>query len=132
MELNTEEGSGAGQFEVPGTSLSFEWPGECLILPSFAGNNSIMPAAPGTVVVAPPTSEGTASISYTATGTEGTTLTLPPLAGKTILLFALESVLLDVIYTTPGPTVREVLAVGNTFTFYEPLPTKASIKILYK
>jgi hypothetical protein len=133
MDVTSETASGGESFDSPGTSLTLDWAGDALILPSFAGINSEVAPSAGNVIVTPPVpSNPVGTLTYTATGLEGTTINFPQLAGKTILLFALESVLLDVIFTTPGPRVREVLVIGTAYTFATPVKKDMSIKILYK
>jgi hypothetical protein len=131
LSLDEETDGGGDQFDTHHTKLSFSGETEALVLTDFNGITSTPPpSAPGPYSIPTP-GDHVGEYSYTANGAEGATLTIAELAGKSILLFARENVLLNVI-TTGSPTPRSVKQTGNDYTFAPDLQADEFIKIIYK
>lgn len=133
LDLAISSTTGLGADGTPATKFSFsgESIDRALILKSFLGANSMLPVGSGTMVVVS-NGAGIDIATYTASGNEGTDITLPVLAGKTVLLFIRESLSLNLVTTAPDPREVRSSANGSIYSFYSPLEAGETLKILYK
>lgn len=133
LDLLISSTTGLGADNSPDTkfTLTGESIDRALILKSFLGVNSMLPVGSGTMVIVS-NGSGIDIATYTASGTEGVSITLPVVAGRAILLFFRETAPLTIITTAPDPRQVRRSPDGSVFTFYSPLEAGESIKILYK
>jgi hypothetical protein len=131
MDLDDETNTGENQFGSPGTKLSLNWEGEALVLPHFNGIISLPSPGAGAPSGGGAMATNVNALTYICTGLEGSALTLPALAGKTILEINRENIWLDMVSAAPA-SIREVQRSGTSLTFFDALTGNERIKILYR